>query len=110
MSVKKLPPDFKYLQEMYEDGYFPDHLVDKIKSLIQAVVSFIEEGGHSKEEIQLAFDSMTNSINDLQEEFEDNDSELETGARESIGETVIRILEFFELEIDVEEAIRARDW
>jgi hypothetical protein len=47
-------------------------------------------------------------INELQEEFEENESEIETGARESIGETVERILEYFEIDIDSEEAMRER--
>ncbi len=53
---------------------------------------------------------MTLAINDLQEEFEERDSELETVARDSIGETVGYILEWFELALDAEEAIRERDW
>jgi hypothetical protein len=53
---------------------------------------------------------MTITINELQEEFEENDSEIETGARESIGETVDQIIKFFEIDIDIEEAIRERDW
>ncbi|MCI8326638.1 MAG: hypothetical protein HFI37_02560 [Lachnospiraceae bacterium] len=56
------------------------------------------------------FDKMTLAVNDLQEEFEENDSEIETAARESIGETVAYILEWFEIGIDVEDAIRERDW
>ena len=62
------------------------------------------------EKIQNKFDEMTLAINDLQEEFEDNDSEIETGARESIGETVEYILQLFDIDIDVEDAIGERDW
>ena len=49
-------------------------------------------------------------MNDLQDEFDENDSEIETVARDCIGETVGYILEWFEIPIDVEEAIRERDW
>ena len=108
--AKKLPADFEYLKEMYQDGYFPNFLVDKVKELIKNIVLFIEEGNHSKEEIQASFDRMTVGINNLAEEFEENGSEIETGARESIGETVDNILNYFDIDIDVEEAIRERDW
>lgn len=110
MAAVKLPDDFEYLKDMYNDDYFPKELVDKVKSAIQKAVAFIEEGDHTNEEIQEAFDTMTVTINNLQEEFEEHDSELETNARESIGETVIRILEHFKIDIDIEEAIRERDW
>ena len=49
-------------------------------------------------------------INDLQEEFDENDSEIETVARDCIGVTVAYILEWFGIPIDIEEAIRERDW
>lgn len=110
MTTKKLPEDFKYVKNMYDDGYFPNFLVDKVKEVIKKTVSFIEEGNHSKDEIQDSFDKMTLEINELQEEFAENDSEIETGARESIGETIENILNYFNIDIDVEEAIREREW
>ncbi len=108
--VKKLPSDFVYLPEMRASSYFPPHLVDKVRDAIRDVVTFIEAGGRSKEQIQEKLDAMTERINDLQSEFEDAGSEIETGARESIGDTVGRILEYFQIDIDVETAIGARDW
>jgi uncharacterized protein DUF5713 len=108
--MNKLPDDFAYLSDMYQDGYFPNFLVDKVKAEIIKVVTFIEEGDHSTEEIQTAFDQMTIAINGLQEEFYEHDSEIETGARESIGETIQQILEYFQIDIDIEDAIRERDW
>lgn len=53
---------------------------------------------------------MTSSINELQEEFEEYDSDIETVARNSIGVTVGKILKYFNIDIDIEEAIRERDW
>jgi len=109
-NKKKLPEDFKYLPDMYADQYFPDFLVNKVKDAIKEAVVFIEDRDRSTEEVQKAFDEMTLKINDLDKQFNENDSEIETGARESIGETVNRILEYFEIDIDIEEAIRERDW
>lgn len=108
--MKKLSADFAYLSDMYNDGYYPDFLVDKVKAEIQRVASFLEDGNHTTEQIQEQFDAMTIAINDLQDEFEENDSEIETGAREDIGDTVQRLINFFELDIDCETAIRMRDW
>jgi hypothetical protein len=95
---------------MYEDDYFPDFLVDQLRDSIRKVVSFIEEGNHTKVEIQEALDKMTLKTNELQEAFEENDSELETVARDSIGITVENILKYFGVDIDIEEAIREREW
>lgn len=107
---KKLPEDFAYLPEMYYDTYFPKFLVDKLKEVIKEVVTFIENGNHSGNEIQEAFDQMVFKINNLQDDFFENGSEIETAARESIGMTVEGILKYFEITIETEEAIRKRDW
>ncbi len=108
--MKKFDANYQLLEAMYQDGYFPDFLVDKVKALIQEVLALLEGGERDLEKIQESFDQMTLAINDLQEEFEENDSEIETSARESIGETVAYLLEWFDLPIDVEDALRERDW
>lgn len=108
--MKKFDAEYKLLNDMYEDGYFPDFLVDKVKELVQNVIVFLETGEKDLETIQNKFDEMTLAINDLQEEFEENDSELETGARESIGEAVEYILKWFDIDLDVEDAIGEREW
>ena len=53
---------------------------------------------------------MTLAINDLQEEFYEHDSELETMARDSIATTIGDILEYFNIDIDLETALAERDW
>jgi len=108
--MKQFDKNYKLLEDMYSDGYFPEFLVDKVRDLIQNVIDFLETGERDLDKIQARFDEMTLAINDLEEEFEENDSEIETVARESIGETVQYILEWFDIDIDVEDAIGERDW
>lgn len=108
--MKKFDTDYRLLEDMYGDGYFPDFLVDKVRDQVQAVIQFLEAGERDLQKIQDKFDEMTEAINDLQEEFEEHDSEIETVARDSIGETVEHILQWFDVEIGVEDAIRQRDW
>ena len=108
--MKKFDENYPLLAAMYGDGYFTDFLVDKVKNLVQNVIGFLETGERDLEKIQDKFDEMTLAINDLEEEFEENESELETVARDSIGETVAYILEWFDIELKAEDAIRERDW
>lgn len=110
MHTNKLPDDFEYLKEMYDDTYFPNFLVDKVKEIIMETVTFLESGEHNLVQIQEAFDTMTSKINVMQNEFSDNDSEIETGARESIADTIDNILTHFDIDLDIEEAIRVREW
>ncbi len=108
--MKKFDESYILLKEMYNDVYFPDFLVDKVKELIYPVIALLESGEKNKDIIQAQLDKMTLAINDLQEEFEDNDSEIETVARDSIGVTVEYILKWFDIDIDIEDAIGERDW
>ncbi|MFJ7666085.1 DUF5713 family protein [Lysinibacillus sp. NPDC097195] len=108
--MKKLNSEFNYLSDMYEDSYYPSFLVDKIQLNIRKVVDFLEEGKHSIEAVQEKLDEMTIAINELEDEFYQNESEIETVARDSIAITVEEILQYFEIDIDIEEALRERDW
>ena len=53
---------------------------------------------------------MTCAINNLQQTFEEHDSEIETVARESIGKTIGYVLDWFDIPIDIEDAISERGW
>ena len=110
MNSTKLPDDFQYLPEMYADNYYPNFLVNKLKDALQETVHFIENGAYTSAGIQESFDKTVTKINKLGEEFEENDSELETVARESIAFTIENILNYFDIDMSVEDAIRERDW
>lgn len=108
--MKVMDQDYEYLAEMYQDGYFPNFLVDKLKALMLELVEYLEPEDKSVDQIQEKLDEIILKTNELQEEFEENESELETVARESIAQTVKDILSYYEIPIETEEAIRERDW
>ena len=108
--MKAFDLNYKLLGEMYQDEYYPDFLVDKVKEELQKVIHLLESGETDIEAVQETLDEAVCGINDLQEEFDENDSEIETAARECIAATVASILEWFNISIDTEEALRERDW
>lgn len=108
--MKKFDETYILLEEMVHDDYYPQFLVEKIKEQIVRVIQLLETGETNKDRIQSKLDEMTCAINDLQEAFEENDSELETVARDSIGVAIEYILKWFDIDIDVETAIREREW
>ncbi len=108
--MKKFDINYVLLNEMYQDDYYPNFLVDKIRNELQKVIDLLETGEKDINIIQEKMDEIICSINNLQDEFDENDSEIETVARDCIGETVGYILDYFDIPIDVEEAIRERDW
>ena len=108
--MKKFDNNYKLLKEMYEDDYYPVFLVDKVRDELQKVIDLLETGETNTDVIQEKLDEVVCAINDLQEEFDENDSEIETVARDCIGVTVDYILKWFGIPIDMEEAIRERDW
>ena len=108
--MKTFDPNYKLLDEMYQDDYYPTFLVDKVKDELQKVIDLLESGETDIEVIQNTLDEAVCGINGLQVEFFENDSEIETVARDCIGVTVDYILKWFGIPIDMEEAIRERDW
>ena len=54
--MKKFDADYILLEEMYQDRYFPDHLVDKIKALMLEVIAFLETGERDMEKVQEQFE------------------------------------------------------
>ena len=101
-----------FLQEMYDDQYFPDALVDKGKAILVELCANIErERPESDPEVYALTHAATEAFNELAEEFDEQDSEIETVAREAIGADVGAILRMYGFgHLDVEEAIAPRDW
>ena len=76
--MKAFDPNYKLLDEMYQDDYYPASLVDKVKDELQKVIDLLENGETDPEVVQETLDEAVCGINDLQEEFDENDSEIET--------------------------------
>ena len=95
--MKAFDPNYKLLDEMYQDNYYPAFLVDKVKDELQKVIDLLESGETDAEVVQEMLDEAVCGINDLQEEFDENDSEIETVARECIAANVA----YLDLEHDI---------
>lgn len=108
--MSEFDADYQPLYEMYDDEYFPDFLVDKIKAELDKVEAVLTAGETNTAVIQTHLDTMTRAINDLEAEFDENDSEIETVARESIAEAVDYLLQKYHIEMDIEDALREREW
>ena len=76
--MKTFDPDYKLLDEMYQDDYYPVFLVDKVKDELQKVIDLLESGETDTEVVQEKLDEAVCGINDLQDEFYENNSEIET--------------------------------
>lgn len=103
---------YTFLQEMYDDDYFPDFLVDKCKAIFLNTCERIEqEKPQNLDELYAITHEATEQINDLQDEFYENDSEIETAARDCLGVTMFFVAQAYGFEdADAEELIAPRDW
>ena len=66
--MKAFDPNYKLLDEMYQDDYYPAFLVDKVKDELQKVIDLLESGETDTEVIQETLDEAVCGINDLQED------------------------------------------
>ena len=100
-----------FLDCMYKDSYFPKVLVDKCKNVLINLCESIEKQkpGDLASLYKLTQNS-TIEINNLQDEFYKNNSEIETGARECLGADFEFISKSYGFDADVEELIATREW
>lgn len=103
--------DYPFLQEMYEDDYFPNPLVDKGKAILIRLCEAIE---NEKPDDNDAFLKLTHAateeFNLLDQELQENDSEIETEGREIIGADFQHIADAYGFDVDIEDVIAPREW
>lgn len=100
-----------FLEGMYSDSYFPGFLVDKCKTILLQLCLAIET--QSPKDLTALYSlthKSTEQINDLEGEFYENGSEIETAARECLGFEFSFIAKTYGFEADVEELIAPRNW
>jgi len=113
MSAENLRVDpTKLLEGMYGDGYFPNKLVDKVRDVILQASRDIEaEKPATEDELYVITCRATEKINDLQDEFYENESEIETAARDDIAVTFAYVAKTYGFpDADLEELVATRDW
>lgn len=109
--MDKFDDQYVLLQNMFEDTYYPQFLVEKIKWQFIHLIEFLESTDvRELSVIQDKLDEFTMSINSMQQEFWDQDSEIETVASESIANTLEYILDWFKIDVGIEDALREREW
>ena len=102
----------EWLKPMVNDSYYPSFLVDKIIQILQNVFRNIEAVKPTTlEQLYEITNQGVREINDLEDEFDQNESEIETMARDAIGDEFYFIIDAFGFkDADLEEAIRDREW
>jgi hypothetical protein len=100
------------LTGMINDDYFPKCLVEKIREILIGLCGEIEKNKPiNRDSLLYLTDKATDKINDLENEFIDNDSEIETAARDDIAISFKLIAHRYGFnDIDTEDLIRNRNW
>lgn len=103
---------YAFLQGMYDDGYFPNHVVDKGKAILLRLCDRIEaERPADLKALYVLTHAATEEFNDLESDFDEAGSELETVAREVIAEDFWAIANAYGFaDADIEDLIATRDW
>ena len=102
----------EFLADMARDKYYPPFLVAKGQRVLTELCERIEAETPADDAAVLALThAATQRFNELEDEFGNNGSEIETVARETIAGDIFVILENYGFgHIDLEEAISNRDW
>ena len=96
---------------MYADDYFPNQVVDKGRDILFNLCLKIEaDQPKNLAHLYELTHAATDDFNDLQDDFDSQGSEIETGARECIAADFEFIANAYGFDADVEELIATRDW
>ncbi|MDF5751807.1 DUF5713 family protein [Spongiactinospora sp. TRM90649] len=111
-STNELIAGRAFLHGMYQDGYFPDHVVDKGKAILLRLCARIEaERPTDLAALYVLTHAATEEFNDLEGDFDAAGSEIETVAREVIAEDFWFVASAYGFtDADVEELIAPREW
>lgn len=100
-----------FLEDMYDDDYFPDALVDRGRDILLRLCARIEaEAPASLDALYALTHAATLEFNALDEALQDADSEIETAARENIAGDFDFIATSYGFDADIEELIAPREW
>ncbi|MGP3977146.1 DUF5713 family protein [Streptomyces sp. 8N114] len=101
-----------FLRGLYEDDYFPHHVVDQGKVILLRLCERIEADPPADLAALYALtQAATEEFNALEAEFEAAGSEIETVAREEIAEDFWFVANAYGFtDADAEELIATREW
>ncbi|MFD9520496.1 DUF5713 family protein [Streptomyces sp. NPDC059979] len=101
-----------FLQQMYEDPYFPDPIVDRGRAILLRLCERIEaEQPSDLEALYALTQASTEEFNLLNAEFTAAGSGIETVAREWIGDEFWLVASAYGFtNVDGEKLIAGRDW
>ncbi|MGW0594838.1 DUF5713 family protein [Streptosporangium sp. NPDC002607] len=102
----------EFLKDIYEDEYYPDHVVDKGKAILLGLCERIEaERPSDLTALYVLTEAATEEFNELETDFEAAGSEIETVAREVIAEDFWFVVSAYGFaEADAEQLIATREW
>jgi hypothetical protein len=101
-----------FLERLYPDAYFPDHVLDKGVAILRRLCERIEaEQPADLTALYVLTEAATEEFNALEAEFDAAGSEIETVAREEIAEDFWFVASAYGFaDADAEELIAGRDW
>ncbi|MCP2328773.1 ATP-dependent RNA circularization protein (DNA/RNA ligase family) [Hamadaea flava] len=112
MPLNQQVARYSFLAEMYQDDYYPDHVVDLGKAILVRMCDRIEaEQPADLAALYAITHAATEEFNDLEEAFDQAGSEIETVARDAIGTDFDFIATAYGFaDADIEELISTREW
>ncbi|HAD68508.1 MAG TPA: hypothetical protein DCF90_01570 [Acinetobacter radioresistens] len=99
------------LTPMFEDEYYPDELVSRIKQLLLQFSEKITASSLIQTDIYSSAQEIIVQINKMNPKFEQMDSSLDDAAADYIAEAMMMVVqEAGYLDIDMEELVANREW
>lgn len=108
---KDFDKDYKLLEKMYKDSFYPPHLIDIFKASLTSIINILETGERDMNIIKRSFESFVMTVTVMSHEFtylRINDISkdiIRNEIKDTISNDVKYILSWFNIDMDVEYAL-----
>ena len=99
----KFDDSYELLADLYGDSSFPKKSTDQLKNHLKQAIAALEQGQREPAKVQKIFDKVSIAAAAA---FKDLKAASRQELRDILASDVLYVIEWFELDLDVEDAMR----
>lgn len=98
------------LEQLYEDSFYPQYMLDKIKLMLLDFIFYIEENPTGITDVGNKIFELVEEVKSMQDEFIAEESEFDALAKETLLRDIEYIIKWYHLPVNLEKELTKREW
>lgn len=101
---KKFDSNYRLLEDMYKDPYYPPHLIDILKASLTHIINILESGETDIDFIKREFELFINMVTSMASEFAYLEGAIES--TDVISKDIKYIISYFDIDVDIKDIMK----